>query len=210
MKITENGVALLMAIERARREKKGQLCNLEQSDRIASPRLISLQRFNEIFQLEGGVSERIEAFAKSLNKLTIDEKTIALFFGGSEYISYARKDLQEKGFRNGPAMALLLFHLLLPVKIKREKRGDYSGIYINDAVQVDFIHLKLLCDNENILERGSTFFVRYGYIVKPCEKKIYGPVMEQQFDDSEFFNLCARIGVVDCRKIISPYHYIQK
>ncbi len=211
MKITPNGVALFAAVEMARKEKKNQKCDLLQAELIVAPKMLSLERFAEIFPLEAGVKDRVAAFTKNLGKANIDGVTVALFFGGDECAEYVKADLREKGFVNGAAMALLLFRLLLPIKIKKEKKGEgYSGLYFNNGAEVIFTHLQLLCGNADILEAGPMFFTRYGYIISSCEKRIYGPVLEEQAVSSLIYGACARRGVVDCRKILSPLHFVKK
>lgn len=209
MKITTNGVTLFVVIERARKEKRGQRCSIEQLN--LTPKMVSLKRFVEIFPLEDGVEEQLVVFARSLDKVNIDQKTVALFFGGDEWALRVNADLKAKGFNNGMAMSLLLFRLLLPVKIKKEKKGEgYSGFYFNQGVEVDFTHLQLLCDDEKVLEAGPMFFIRHGYIISSCEKNIYGPVLEEQSTSSLVYGACARMRKVDCRNILSPYHFVSK
>ncbi|MEI6588160.1 MAG: hypothetical protein WCO05_04410 [Candidatus Moraniibacteriota bacterium] len=211
MKITPNGVALFAAIEMARKEKKNQKCDLLQTELTVAPKMLSLEHFVEIFPLEVGVRDRIVAFTKNLGKANIDGVTVALFFGGDECAEYVKADLREKGFVNGAAMALLLFRLLMPIKIKKAKKGEgYSGLYVNNGAEVIFTHLQLLCGNADIIEAGPVFFTCYGYIISSCEKRIYGPVLEEQVVSEIIYGACARIGAVDCRKILSPLHFIKR
>ncbi|MCX6761648.1 MAG: hypothetical protein NTY33_02275 [Candidatus Moranbacteria bacterium] len=210
MKLTKNGLALLSGIVRSCMAKRAEEFSCEQLELSDNPKMLSLEKFKQIFPLEMGTADRLSVFAKTLEKENIDEQTIALFFGGEEHIRYAIEDIRDKGIRNGMAKLLLVFHMLLPLRITKSKEGSYFGLYSNQGLEIIFKNIQsVLCGDEQI-EVGQLAFVHYGYIVQSAGKKLCEAVLEEQSNNGKLIDACMRTATIDCGKLLSAFYLMKK
>jgi hydrogenase maturation factor len=210
MKLTKNGLALLSGIVRSCMAKRAENCSDDQLIISTEPKMISLDKFRQIFPLEAGTAERLVNFTKALKKETIDEETVALFFGGEEHIRYAINNIREQGVKNGIAKLLLVFHMLVPVKILKEKDGAYYGLYNNQGIEIFFRNIQSVLCGDAKLAIGQFVFVHYGYVIRAAGKKRCETVLDEQSNSNKFIEACMRTATIDCGKLLAAFQPMRK
>lgn len=210
MKLTQNGLALLAGIVRSCMAKRAEEVNCQQLAFSVNPKMVSMEKFRQVFPLELETAERLILFSRNLKKENIDEEAVALFFGGEDHINYALKDIRDQGLRNGMAKIFLIFHMMLPVKITREKNNSYTGLYVNQGIVIVFKNLQLIPCGDEQFEVGQSMFIHYGYIVRLANKKLCQAVLDEQSDNTRFIDACMRTYTIDCGKLLSSFHLMRR
>jgi hypothetical protein len=201
MKIARNGSLLLAGIVRSYVTKRAEKLSCELLDFFANPKTILLERFLQFFPMDAGLVDRLVTFTKTIGKEHIDQEAVALFFGGEEYAKYIGADIKKRLIHNGMAMVLLIFHMLLPVEIKkRRKSGLYDGLYLNNSHEIILKNIQpVLCDKFQI-ELGQMVFVHHGYIIGRATEKLYPAVLEAQYEDGGFVDALMGTEEIDFEK----------
>ena len=210
MKLTKNGLALLAGIVRSCMTKKGEQFSCDQLDLFSNPKMVSLEKFRQIFPFEADMAKNLISFAEELKKENIDEETVALFFGGDNHVEHSVEQIRSQGIKNGVAKILLVFHMLLPVQILKDKKDAYSGLYSNHGLEIIFRNIQSVLCNGARLEVGQTVFIHYGYAVRLASKKLSEVVIEEQSSNTRLIDACMRTATIDCGKLISAFELMRK
>lgn len=206
MKLNMKGACLLAGVVATCMAKRGEKPTDRQLELLLAKRSgeISLKEFRRIFPLEHGTAERIVDFTKKIvEKEIIDDQAVARFFGGKEHINYALNDISEQGVSGGLAKLLLIFHLLLPVEIRKDKKR-ILGVYANQEIELILHDIQVLSSE---IYTGQRVLVHYGYAICECDKKMHQVILEEQSSSLVFLEACSHFGSIDCGKLLRAFKF---
>lgn len=212
MKLSASGLELLAGIVATCMAKRGEEPTVRQLELLSrgQDKELSLEEFRHIFPLEHGTAERIVDFAQKIGRRKIDDQTVACFFGGKEHINYALNDISDQGVSGALTKILLVFHLLLPVEIQKDKK-KLIGMYVNAGTEIMLHDIQALPINGLEIFVGQRVLVHYGYVICTCrDKKVYQAILDEQSSSSVFLEACSRFGSIDCGRLLRAFRTIKQ
>lgn len=161
----------------------------------------------KVFRLREETVANIISFSQQLGKDILDAEVICRFFGGSHHIAYALEDVANNGFSGLAADIFFLFHVLLPIELKKVADG-WRGFYRNGEIDfpVKNIHIPEWLGK---LKDGQKVFFHYGYVTALATPELEKAVLAEQSSSIAFTSRCKGVPYLDTGKMLELLSYLK-